>query len=316
VHRINLLGSKSAGMALNILRAISRADLVVIGGGGLLQDYLPNFYRPYIRTAIVAKALRKKVVWFGVGAYPPRTETFRRWMAGLGHVSDLVSVRDEPSFGALRQAGFGGNVRVIADPAFAHEAGCNLAVPSRVCISLRPWWNIKEVFGVFDTARLEGFGCIVAQSLDRFVEETSAEIFMLPMQKCELEDDAAFEAWVANKMTHKDHVTLLPYRGFREVLHFLGTCSMTVGMRLHSLVLSAALGVPTVGIAYDPKIKAVMRALQREDYLVDAGDVSSATLSETLIRAWEQRNNDTWRASIPKWRADLESFAHEVLQLR
>jgi polysaccharide pyruvyl transferase WcaK-like protein len=73
----------------------------------------------------------------------------------------------------------------------------------------------------------------------------------------------------------------------------LGRMDLVVGLRLHSLILSAAMGVPVVGLNYDPKIEGFMEYAGMEDYVSDATETEKMLVrrideglnsSETLKR--------------------------------
>ena len=58
-----------------------------------------------------------------------------------------------------------------------------------------------------------------------------------------------------HKMKHEDKAVLMPNRYLpSEILGTMGLMDVNIGVRLHSLVFSAVMNVPTVGISYDPKI--------------------------------------------------------------
>ncbi len=66
-------------------------------------------------------------------------------------------------------------------------------------------------------------------------------------------------------------------------------CSLFVGMRFHSLVLSSAVGVPIVGLVYAPKVRGLMQSLETPEFALELADLSPENLSETLARAWRRR---------------------------
>ena len=56
-------------------------------------------------------------------------------------------------------------------------------------------------------------------------------------------------------MKHEDAAVLMPNRYLpSEILGTMGLMDVNIGVRLHALVFSAVMNVPTIGISYDPKI--------------------------------------------------------------
>ncbi len=66
-------------------------------------------------------------------------------------------------------------------------------------------------------------------------------------------------------------------------------CSLFIGMRFHSLVLSSAVGVPVVGLVYAPKVRGLMRDLQSPELAVELASLTPQTLSHSLVQAWNNR---------------------------
>ncbi len=60
-------------------------------------------------------------------------------------------------------------------------------------------------------------------------------------------------------------------------------------MRLHALIMAAAMGVPAVGIAYDPKVRLFSESVGYR-YTSSVTELSQSDLfSELLLDAWEHR---------------------------
>ena len=56
-------------------------------------------------------------------------------------------------------------------------------------------------------------------------------------------------------MKHEDATVLMPNRYLpSEILGAMGYMNVIIGVRLHALVFSALMNVPTIGISYEPKI--------------------------------------------------------------
>ncbi len=79
----------------------------------------------------------------------------------------------------------------------------------------------------------------------------------LPMHGAKADDDVGEIRAIEGLM--KTTVTTIP-RPLppRVTAAFLGSASLVVGLRLHSLILAAAQGVPVVGVGYDEKIRGFM----------------------------------------------------------
>jgi polysaccharide pyruvyl transferase WcaK-like protein len=94
----------------------------------------------------------------------------------------------------------------------------------------------------------------------------------LPMH-CAKADDDAREIKVIEVQMKTTAVTILRPLHPRITAAFLGSASLVVGLRLHSLILAAAQGVPIVGVGYDEKIRGFMEYAGVPDCVVEPTDL-------------------------------------------
>jgi polysaccharide pyruvyl transferase CsaB len=236
----------------NLRRAIGRADVVISGGGGLLQNTTSLrsliYYGGIIRSAI--KAGRKTMI-FAQSIGPLDfigKQTVRECCRGLG----AATVRDERSralLGPLLSVA----VERTADPVFLydgpHDAGTALngiggdGTPLAV-VSVRTMPKFAEVVPRIAAAvdRLAALGVRVA--FVPFSEPSDGDASTQIIQKC------------ASKPM------LLPARGLREVATVFSRASLVLGIRLHALILAARLGVPFLAVPYDPKVTGLCEDLR------------------------------------------------------
>ena len=94
-------------------------------------------------------------------------------------------------------------------------------------------------------------------------------VVFIPMHDAPFDDDTA-EIAVVRGMMRKPSLALNTIVSPEMLIGLLGRMDLVVGLRLHSLILSAAMGVPVVGLNYDPKIAGFMEYAGVEDYVSDA----------------------------------------------
>ena len=93
---------------------------------------------------------------------------------------------------------------------------------------------------------------LFAEIADKLVEKYNARIVFFPFHKPK---DAEISKIVMHKMKHEDATVLMPNRYLpSEILGAMGYMNVIIGVRLHALVFSALMNVPTIGISYEPKI--------------------------------------------------------------
>lgn len=309
-----------------IRQEMARARLLISGGGSLLQDVTGVFNIPYYLWIIsLAVAMRKPVMLYGQGIGPVRTRLGRFLMEATLSRVDLITVRDEASQRELEELGVTGPPTVVtADPVFAlfpflsgsrgkepspdldqaedssgatgigrvwvgegdstrtgeanggkrrdtgEAAGTERGLTRRIGISVRKWSG-------------QGFLGAVARAADHLIEEMGYSVVFLPMQ---YPDDIDAARQVAGAMRNQAEIVTRRL-DFRTAIRLIGGFDLLVGMRLHALVFAALVGVPMVGVSYDPKIDGFLAQMG----LTPAGSVVELKAEDILIRAEEALHN-------------------------
>ena len=308
VYRLTGLPAIDGADIAHVDQIVAAADLVLIGGGGLIQDYLPSDRTHIVRSdhnnltfwlslAVMAHAHRIPVSAWMVGIGPLTTEEGRQDARLLLESMQTVSVRDEESADLAREIGVDPDRIVVgADPVFTLRTDRDetTATPT-VGVVVRNWDGVSAWLTP------------LAEALDRLATERSAVVRLIPFQtgRGGNESDDLVAMRLAARM---DSATVDSLVGVgadpEELAKLIAGCNALIGMRLHSLVFAAAAGVPTVALAYDPKVTQAMRRIGRGDYVasLDAPDaewlydrVCSALDSEvspdgvsTLVSALEE----------------------------
>ena len=240
-----------------VRKAMKKADLVVSGGGTLFQDITSKkslYY--YLGIVRFAQLMKKKicVAYQGIG---PLLSNFNRRLTK--HVLNknsvkLIALRDDQAISFAKDIGIDGKKiifssdmifmlqppakerceKILRDNVHGYKEGQKL-----IGISIREWKD-KDRTDLF------------AQMADRIVEEYDARVVFFPFHKPK---DAEISKIVMHKMKHEDSAVLMPNRYLpSEILGVMGMMDINIGVRLHALVFSAVMNVPTIGISYDPKI--------------------------------------------------------------
>ncbi|MFZ5596408.1 MAG: polysaccharide pyruvyl transferase CsaB [Bacillota bacterium] len=237
---------------------LRRADLLISGGGGLLQDVTgPNSILYYLGIVTLARMLGKPVFFYGQGIGPVRTMLGKTLMRQAVNRVSLITVRDEESGHELRRLGVvRPRVEVTADPALGLDAGeidpalgevilAEAGIPAGegvVGVSVRGWKGRDAYKGV------------IARVCDD-VAARGLRVIFLPMH---YPVDVAVSKEIASLM--KSRACIINRQlNFREMLSLMKHARVILGMRLHFLIFGALLNIPMVGISYDPKVDSFLR---------------------------------------------------------
>jgi len=239
-------------------QAIRDADLVVSGGGGLLQSSTSLrsllYYTGIIREA--KRAGRKTAIFAqGVG---PLDFLGKKVVKRTCFDVDLAVVRDDASAALLAPLVPKVQVHVAADPVFLASTAVDKASTDALERE-----GVTSVGGDLVTVVVrkspltERIAGELAAGIDRLSKEHRAHVVFVPLQRPE---DA--EAAIDVIRRCKTAPTLLG-GGYDlpTMTALLARSAAVISMRLHALILAARLAVPLLAIPYDPKVSALLETL-------------------------------------------------------
>lgn len=289
-----------------LLRATSSADLVVWGGGGLVQDETSPFNLPYhLSRAWLAELAGTPWVGLGLGAGPVTGALGHRLVTGLRR-AHAITVRDGPSQAVLAEHGVAS--RVTADLAVhltgpaswstgaeveaggmagqAATAVGGAAGPSPIVVSLRPWagggGRLPVSWGGRTAQVPDGFVAAVAAALDRVAERTGAPIRFVALQT---DRDRDLHRAVVDAMR-------TPAEALEPVLAtlpaLLAEARLVVAMRYHAGLVATLAGCPSVLLGYSPKVDALAELLSGGTVRLGIGLEEIAGLDDAIERALDE----------------------------
>jgi len=245
----------------SIIVAVKRCDLLISGGGSLLQDVTSKksilYYLMIIR---IAQLFGKKVLIYSQGIGPINTNINRKLTATiLKKVSGTV-VRDEASKQLLTEIGVDSDrVIVTADPVLrikpaSKERGRKILEEEGFI-----WQEGKKIvgFAVKERKMDSSFASELCISMERLVEEQNAQIVLIPFH---FSEDMAFIEEATRRLGDKVFTIKHKYLT-EEMLSIIGNMDILVGVRLHALIHAAIMDVSMIGISYDPKVNSFMHSI-------------------------------------------------------
>lgn len=234
-----------------VIKAIKTCDMLISGGGSLLQDVTSGKTVPYYLGIVqIAQWYKKKVVFYSQGIGPIK-QNYNKWLIKkIVSKVDAIFVREKHSKEVLENIGIKKNIIVAADPVLGIKPNLDvykyvkdlLGAQKAVGVYIRPWDNEEELL----------------KSLEKTLQYVMGEgykIYLIPMYYSQdreiaykLQKKLGEQAIVVDKMLTID-----------EVVCYTASFEFIIGMRLHSLIMAAATKVPMIGLSYDPKVKDFMK---------------------------------------------------------
>ncbi|ELS01409.1 polysaccharide pyruvyl transferase CsaB [Xenococcus sp. PCC 7305] len=257
--------------AFPILKALRASDLFIWGGGSLMQD-ATSMLSPLYYAGLMALAQQQglKTIAWAQGIGPLRRSWNRKITKQVLYGCEGISVRDYRSAKMLEEWQIA--PLIAPDPVWSLE-GTEVAAlqdlpESRVAVVLRSHTLLTK-------PRLE----ILTGALQDFQKATGSYIVIVPFQPLQ---DLAIAESLQKKLG--DQSQILSLSDPRELKGLFRNIKMTIGMRLHSLIMAAAEGCPCFALSYDPKVSQLMTELNLSGWELENLPTSSQTISET----WQQ----------------------------
>lgn len=295
-HTEKLYGVKAVNRwrVLETAKALSSCDLLLSGGGSLLQDVTSsNSPLYYLGVIMLAKLLGKPAVIYAQGIGPIRKKRNRLLAAWVLNRVKLLTVRDQGSKDELQSMGVENAVTVTADPVLGlkgEDIGPGIGKEILAQNGVLPTGR-ERLLGVFIRSwENNAYLPELALSCDE-LSKRGWKIVFIPLH---FPEDIAVSREAAGMMKAGSVVCRGGYRP-EEFLSITKNLDMIIGMRLHALIYGAVAGVSLVGVSYDPKVERFLEQVGRQS-LLTVQDLKSQVLVEMVDWASENQeelNKDT-----------------------
>lgn len=238
-----------------IQATIESCDALVFPGGSIFQDVTSVRSVAYYSNLVkAAKKAGKKVVLLGQGVGPLDRFLGKRLAASAFGAADAIVVRDKGSAAMLKSLGVRATPQVSADMAFLltqpesekGRASFGFGDMKAVGVSVRPVRKMR------DKAIVALFAKLI-----KLLSENKYVPVMIEMDR---ELDRPLILQIA-KLHGGKVPDLKGISNPTDLQRRLARMEAVIGMRLHSGVLAATVGVPAFMISYDPKIQVFSNAM-------------------------------------------------------
>ena len=276
-----------------VLSVLLQSEVYLLGGGGLLKDYGQaedrSLERQWLQWVGLAGRAGVRTMSWSVGVENIRFERSKRAVADAVEAMNEVTVRDEHSAARLRAIGVTREIHVTADPvpwlAQRHARRRSLPARPRVVVAMRHWYPYE--FRVPDAEANERMQDAVALTLDDLVARRGAEVAFLPFRTSERDDDREACRAIQRRMRASSMLYDEANPGVEETMSRLAEADLVIGMRLHASIMATSMGIPTVALAYMPKVRDYMAAVGQDALCIDIEAATSERLAKAVEEALE-----------------------------
>ena len=226
VNRFNLL---------QVLNVIRECDVLISGGGSLLQDvtsFSSLIY--YLFILAVGIIFNKKIIIFAQGIGPLRRNISKVLVKNLLKHCSYISVRDEKSLKLLSEWGVSSDL--VCDPVYSVDVN-SVKESGSIGIQLRDFSSMN--YNLLQK---------LAQLICAKFSNKSVEVYSL-QQKMDFSVCSKFVSLVKS-INPNIEINIVS----EDVINKISHLEYFIGMRYHSLLIALKAGVKTCAINYDIKV--------------------------------------------------------------
>lgn len=227
----------SAVNYLNFLKPIIQSDVLISGGGSLLQDVTSlKSLIYYLAVIVTALVFNKKVIIFAQGFTPFRTKIGKIFTKFVLKYCDKIYVRDAKSQEILKKMDI--TSELVADPVFGIKT---------------PTVETHQGIGV----QLRSFYTLTDEFMEKLADEVSKRFSNEKIKLFSLQDTLdlpvleKFSTILKSKNINSEIYKKL---SIEEAIDKISKLEYLVGMRFHADLVAAKAGVKVLGINYDIKV--------------------------------------------------------------
>lgn len=283
---------------LGIYKSIKKSDLIIIGGGGLFQNLYNNRMVLFFSTlCFISKLLNKTVILYAIGVGPLNGLFIKSLVRTAVNKADLIMVRDRWSKNVLENLGMRKKINVTADPVFLLRVAKNNSLNKnestnngKLCIAVA----VNNLLG-FNELNKESF----AQALDYLIEEKNAQITFMPFGRYNYgfwtnglsNSDITISQEIIKRMRNKANLITDSF-GPLEAMKTIEKFDLIIGMRLHSLIMTAIMQKLFFGITYsrEKKIMNFLRNIGFPDNYQTVESLNKSGLIQKIGEILENKN--------------------------
>lgn len=257
---------------LQIIRNIKNSDIIIGGGGSMLQNVTSNkslvYYLGILR---LAKLLGKKVALLGNGIGPLNTSFYQRLTKSVLKRLDAIVLRDKDSYNLLKDFGLT-NIHLGNDLVYTlNGMKISTRLDRKILINLRQWSYNRSFI----------------ETIERLIEELIEADFEVTLVSFQSGNDDLILKDLYNKInSHK--LNYFESEKYDKIIREISSAELFIGMRLHGLIFSSICNTPFIGLSYDPKVSSLCSNLGQE-YFEDLNNLTFNAIINTFGKVYEDR---------------------------
>lgn len=293
------------GNWLRLPDIIKAHDVLIWGGGHMLQDRSSQLYIPYVtKNLMLARYFKKPRIIFAPGLGPVQTD-LGKWLSRLAiDKADAIVVRDSESKQLLLECGVKSNIEMTADPVFdlKTEADDKTSGQTKIkpVIGIAPRRHFYRKGSVLPVSmqlsskqedpRFNFFLQEIASALDQLILQDGAEVRFLPMDIGPNPRDDLVCHRIRQFMVYGEKASVNDDdAALTEFINRLAELDVLISARLHGIIMGMRFGLPFIGIDSDGKIPILTKRFGVEDFVIKDEELRKESLYQLVKRALSEQ---------------------------
>ncbi len=287
-----------------MVSAVRWSDVVVVGGGELLQDRSSRLYSPFnLMPLLLARVFHRKSFCWAVGI--GRKGELARTTPPLAKYAladcEGITSRDEPTYTTLIEWGFSSPVlKPAADAALSLGRGFGPGPVDSAVLGAAPRNVLNRTGSLLPLEirrRLPGYrpadpvpaAAAWAALLDRHLQAHGGSVLLFPFHTGTLSNsDHDFCGMVLGAMKRSGDASIASFGSVEQALALIAGCRVMLTTPLHGAILSIVTGSLPVAVPYSSKCSRFMEMAGLTALTVPGSEgVPGSGAFDVLKTAWE-----------------------------
>lgn len=278
-----------------IKKHIKHLDLLIIGGGPLLDDRAMLFW---LKVVILARLFKKNVAVYGCGVGPLTKEIYKNTVNNILKLSTIVGLRDKRALDLIESYDkqIKQQYKVISDPALNYlpsdkfiDKYPKLDNRLNIGISLRSWPQNYQPNSM-NNAKIKKLETDYYLSIKKIIsnklkENPDIHLTLIPMHIYYNDDDREILKDLFNDEIQSGKASLIESYSLDELFSIFNSLDLCFCMRFHSAVFALKQGIPLIAVDYDAnkgKVASLMESVNKQDFVTNILKFNSDWFNEKL----------------------------------
>ena len=233
----------------DMFKKILNTDVLIIGGGGLLNSSHPRSTIYYGLVALLSRIARKKTIALGISVGPLDTRYSKVFAWIFFALCNEAYLRDEASFQFVKRLKIC-DCQLVPDLALAYKNNDKIVKYNRIALNVIPYFE-TDLWFEHNSAKAENYKHLISNIIDYLLETTDCEIALFSV---DTRVDARSVDYFKSQHLENDRITAFYPTTVDELKDIIASAKIMIGSRLHATVLAEAACTPFLALGYQEKV--------------------------------------------------------------